>query len=436
MILRVLFTGTALLLLTVAAAVGAAASTERLNAPLSSRGALNGISISGLENVRAYTAATRPGGRSYAVDSGWLYAGAGAAWQSIAVPPDVIVNAVAVDRLNPDTVYIGAANSLTVFVSRDAGQDWLEIPLDSDAIGGVTALAFDASNRLLYVGTDNDGLHRLRDVGVTLIASGHLLLDEAVEEVVSDSTGAGMAFVRTQWNLYRAEGFGLRWVAVDGLPSPPMALAIADGAPPTVYVGTAGAGVLMSQDGVAWRSRNQGLRDTPDARLVISDLVVDPAQPEVIYAGTSLLLGSGAFQLSPIGVAMTTDGGIHWTALAEAPDAPVAELLPVTGRTGTVYALTTVSRTPLALGAEPAREALNAPLLERGARETLNAPLLERGAREAASLASGLSATGLLAWVLAGLASAALIIIVVIDIARGRRRAADVVFKLGTARLG
>ncbi len=414
MILRFLLTGTTLLLLSLAASVGAAASAGQ-----------DWIPLTELENVRAYAAAARADGRSYAVDGGRLYAGVGGVWESVAAPSGVIVNAVAVDRSSADTVYIGAANRLSVYVSRNAGQSWVEIPMDSEAIGGVTALAFDAANRLLYVGTDADGVFRLRDVGAAgrgdLIASGHLLLDEPVQEIATDSTGAGMAFVRTQEKLYRAEAFGLRWLTVDSLPGPPTAIAVADTSPPTVYAGTADAGIVVSRDGVVWRSLNHGLGHALNDRLAISDLVVDAAQPDVIYAATGGLSRLDDLHAPPGRVVISTDGGAHWETVAELEAAQVAELLPVTGRTGRVYALTTASRTPLPVGVESAMD------------------MPER----AEPLASGLGVATLLAWILAGHASAALIILVVGEIRRGSRRmrldaegsqrqAGDPAFGLGT----
>ena len=416
MILRILLTGTTLVLLTLAASVGAAASAEP-----------NWIPITGLENVRAYAAAPRVDGRSYAIDGGRLYAGVGGVWELIAAPPGVIANAVTVDRADPDTVYVGAANGLSIYVSRDAGQSWMEIPMDTEAIGGVTALAFDAANRLLYVGTDTDGVYRLRDVGAAgrgeLIASGHLLLEEPVQEIAADSTGAGLAFVRTQEKLYRAEAFGLRWVAVDGLPGRPTAVAVADTSPPKVYAGTAGAGVMMSRDGVAWRSISQGLGDALDDRLVISDLVVDAAQPEIVYAGT-VFSGLDELHLPPSRVTMSTDGGAHWETVAELDDSQVAELLPVPGRTGRVYALTTASRTPMAVGGEQSIDA-----------------------ESAKPWTFDLDITRLLAWILAGHASAVLLILAVGEFGKGsrrmqpgagavRRQAADFPIGIGTVQLG
>ena len=392
MILRFLLTGTTLLLLTLVASVGAAVSAEP-----------NWVPLTALENVRAYAAAHRVDARSYAVDGGRLYGGSGAVWELVAAPPGVVVNAVTVDRADPDTVFIGAANRLSVYISRNAGQSWTEVPMDTAAIGGVTALAIDAANRLLYVGTDSDGVFRLRDLGAGrrggLIASGHLLLEEPVQEIAADSTGAGLAFVRTLSKLYRAEAFGLRWVAVNSLPALPTAVDIADTSPPTVFVGTAGAGVVMSRDGVAWRSSGQAPQNNTGGRFAISDLVVDAAQPQVVYAG-SVRTDSGDLHPTSSRVAISTDGGAHWSTLAELDDLHAAELLPVTGNTGAVYVLTTASRRPLAVGGEP----------------PANLPeSVERSA-------SGLSGTQLLAWILAGNASAALAILVFGECKGGRRR--------------
>ena len=406
MIIRILLTGTTLLLLTLVASVGAAAGAEQ-----------DGISITGLDRVRAYAAAARVDGRSYAVDGGRLYFGVNGVWKPLAVPRGVIVNAVEVDRSDSDTVFIGAANRLSIFVSRDAGEGWMEVPLDLDTIGGVTALAFDASNRLLYAGTDADGVYRLRDIGAKvepgLIASGHLLLEEPVQEIAADSTGAGLAFVRTLEKLYRAEAYGLRWVAVNNLPGPPTAVAIADTSPPRVYAGTAGAGVLVSWDGASWRSVNHGLANLAGDQLVISDLAVDPAHPEVIYAATGVL-DAGELQGSSGKVAVSTNGGAQWERLAELEDAQAAELLPVTGRTGTVYVLTTASRTPLALGGESVLET----------------------AATAGPPASGVRKPGQLAWILAGHASAALIILAAGEFRGRSRRRVSAAYGLRTVQVG
>ena len=406
MILRILLTGTTLLLLTLVATVGAAGASGP-----------KGVAITGLENVRAYAAAAQVDGRSYAVDGGRLYSGLNGAWEPLPAPRGVIVNAVAVDRVDSDIVYIGAANRHSVYVSRNGGKGWKEFSLDSKAIGGVSAVAFDAFNRLLYVGTVSDGVYRLRDIGAGpgqgLVASGHLLLEEPVLEIAVDSTGAGLAFVRTTEKLYRAEAYGLRWLVVDDLPGPPTAVAVSDASPPRVYVGTAGGGVLVSGDGTAWRAINQGLNKVNDGNLVISDVAVDPGRPEVLYAATGLADGEGLKGFSGR-VAVSTDGGSQWEVLAALENAQVAELLPVTGRSGLVYALTTASRTPVAVGEAP--------------------PLMMQ--EEGGFPRNGLRGPGLLAWILAGHASAALIILGVSEFRAGYRRRAGTAYGLRTAEAG
>jgi hypothetical protein len=234
-----------------------------------------------------------------------------------------------------------------------------------------------------------------------MIESGHLLLDEPVLDIVADSTGAGLAFVRTAWHLYRADNFGLTWSSVDNLGSTPTALALADTQPATIYVGTTDRGLLKSTDGRTWATANAGLGLLPGSRLQVDALAIDPAQPSVIYAATSYLYGSTQLHQSPVGVAMTTDGAQNWALLQSNAQAVVTDLLPVTGQTGAVYALTNQSRTPLALG---------------------KATLMSANATTPTTVAasSNLFDTSMLAWIVAGLAALALLFAIANDL-RSRR---------------
>lgn len=347
-----------------------------------------------LSNVRAYTPASAAKSVSYAVDSGVLFAGGPQGWAEIKTPDNVIVGAVAVDRSQPQTLYVGAANEMTLYRSADAGSHWLRVPLTQDTVGGVTDIAVDSNQRLVYVGTDNAGLFRLRDVGSSMIVSGHLLLDEPVLEVAADSTGAGLAFVRTAAKLYRAENDGLSWTNVDNLGSIPTALAITDGAgqPVTVYVGTADRGLVKSNDGRTWTVANNGLGFVPGSRLHVDALAADPTQSNVLYIATSYLYGSTEVHQSPVGVSLSTTGAQNWMTLQSNDKTVVTELLPVSGETGAVYALTNQSRTPLALG-----------------RATLLATANPTSNALAATSTTGAFNTGFLAWIVAALAALALL---------------------------
>jgi len=352
-----------------------------------------------LANVRDFNSVANQAD-SYAVDGGVLFKGQPGAWTQISTPDKVIVSAVAADSMDPKVVYIGAANEMAIYRTIDNGRSWLHIPLADGYVGGVTDIAVDSAQRLVYVGSDTAGLFRLRDVGSSVILSGHLLLDAPVLQVVADNTGKGMAFARTQWNLYRAENFGLTWVAVSNLQSAPTALAIADTNPAKVYVGTTDRGLLVSNDGRDWTLANTGLNFVPGSRLKVSGLAIDVAQPDVMYVATSYLNGTSETHETPAGVAVTTDGAQAWSFINEASKLPVAELLPVAGLTGGVYALTSDSRTPLALG---------------------NAPIITEVAVASQPMAQpSVGFTSILAWVIAGLAAMALFAAVAMDL-RNRR---------------
>ncbi len=305
-----------------------------------------------LENVRDYAAAP-VNGIAYAVDGGLLYAGRPLDWNRVLTPEGVIVSAIALDSANPQAVYIGAANELAIYRSLDGGQSWLYVPLSDQAIGGVTDLVLDSETRLLYVGTNGAGLFRLRDVGSSVTAGGHYAVDDAILEVAADSTGAGMAFFRTENALYRSENGGLAWSTVDTLSSMPTTLQVANSKPPVVYVGTVDRGVLRSDNGVAWMSANDGLGMAPGVRLHVDALAVDPQQPGVLYVATSFLMGSTELHQTPAGVHMSTSASNEWAPIIRSSDVPAAGLLPVSGETGAVYSVSNRSRTPLALGVAP-----------------------------------------------------------------------------------
>ncbi|MCB0149486.1 MAG: hypothetical protein KDE01_17785, partial [Caldilineaceae bacterium] len=126
-----------------------------------------------LENVRFYAPASQSAGMNYAVDGGELFVGRPGEWRKVATPEGVIVSAVAVDSTRPSVVYFGAANELAVYRMDAKSGSLLRVPLSNDFVGGVTGLAIDKANRLLYAGTDTAGIFRLRDVGSSMIAGGH-----------------------------------------------------------------------------------------------------------------------------------------------------------------------------------------------------------------------------------------------------------------------
>jgi hypothetical protein len=384
--------------------VMAAILTVALFAAVVNAGNANSTLVSkpSLSNVRDYAAAVAD--TNYAIDGGVLFHGGPNGWTEMSTPDDIIVGAVAIDEANPQTIYVGAANALAIYRSTDGGHNWLRVPLSDEYVGGVTDIAVDSLQRLVYVGTDTAGLFRLRDVGSSVVVSAHLQLNEPVLEVAADSTGAGLAFARTESELYQGENYGLAWRPVDNLSSTPTALAIADTQPATIYVGTLDRGLVKSNDGLTWTTANEGLGFVPGSRLQVDALAVDPKQPNVLYVATSYLYGTTEVHQSPVGVAMSTDGATNWAVLHSDHNVAVAGLLPVSGQAGAVYAVTDVSRTPAPLG--------NAPVASAEVASTMTT----------ATTVPASFWTGMIAWIVAGLAAVALMVALMIDL-RNRRLA-------------
>ncbi len=80
--------------------------------------------------------------------------------------------------------------------------------------------------------------------------------------------------------------------------------------PGVFYAGTEGAGVLVSEDsGSTWVPRNEGLTMAAEGTVSgyhIRCLVINPANPEVMYAG-----------MAAFGVFKTGDSGVSWTTMNE-----------------------------------------------------------------------------------------------------------------------
>jgi hypothetical protein len=367
------------------------------------------LPVAQLENVRDYVSAVVPGGPDYAIDGGRLFVGHPGYWVEVPLPENVIAGAVDVrvlpaenGGLSHETIYIGAANELAIYRTEDRGDDWLRGQLTHNVVhkglvGGVTDLAVDPVQRLLYAGTDTAGLFRVRDGAETMNSTAQLLLDDPVLQVVTDRQGSGVTYVRTEWAVYRGLDFGLQWAMVDTLNSVPTALALAASQPVAIYLGTADRGVLQSVDGVTWTPLNIGLATTPAERLYVDALAADPLQPETVYVAVSREVSTEYVRYAPDRLAYTRDGGASWFAFAQPKlSGRVTDLMPVSGYGAATYLLTTTNRTPQALGDAPVAAV----------------PAAVSQPQPARSNSGGLT----LAWLVAGLAGVALGFALLVDL--------------------
>ena len=115
------------------------------------------------------------------------------------------------------------------------------------------------------------------------------------------------------------------------------------GTPGLVFVGTESRGLLMSHDGgSSWQPVDSTVLSGGNAApIAVTALAVDPEDDQIVYAATNIWLGTNTAHLSPVGVAVSVDGGRQWLEMSRAQvgDAPLQRLEPVAGRPLTVQTI-------------------------------------------------------------------------------------------------
>jgi hypothetical protein len=110
-------------------------------------------------------------------------------------------------------------------------------------------------------------------------------------------------FVGRRDGLWRSDDGGTSWVALSHSGSVPLAIAVSDSHPDTLYLGTAGTGVDKSVDGgYHWVAISKGLPEGKGGgRAEVPVLVVDASDSDTVYAS---FLGWGIYR--------SVDGGASW----------------------------------------------------------------------------------------------------------------------------
>jgi glucose/arabinose dehydrogenase/photosystem II stability/assembly factor-like uncharacterized protein len=235
----------------------------------------------------------------------------GVQWTSIA---SSAFDLVAVDPFNSRTLY--AARSLeNLQRSGDGGQTWGKIAVDTSPRHTVLSLAIDPGRpQKLYVGSYS-ALARTEDGGASWAYTGTQKARAIAVDPLNPSTvyagreGDGSDDYRG--GIFKSGDGGASWVGLGRGSIPPgpknyepnvYALVVDPRTTSTIYL-VAGAGVFKSTaGGNGWTAMNTGLPPQPIYAGV--SLVIDPLNPSVLYLGTS---GNGIFK--------TSDGGATWAAV-------------------------------------------------------------------------------------------------------------------------
>jgi HEAT repeat protein len=152
----------------------------------------------------------------------------------------------------------------------------------------------------------------------------------------NDSMPPQRLYGRQADGIWVSDDAGISWTQVGALPSRPLAIAAARGTPGLVFVGTESLGLLRSNDGGAsWqRVDSTVLAGGYAAPLAVTALAIDSEDEQIVYAATNIWLGTNTAHLTPLGVAVSVDGGRQWLQLSRAQlgDTPLQRLEPVAGR--------------------------------------------------------------------------------------------------------
>jgi len=242
----------------------------------------------------------------------------------LAGPVGLSVYALALDSADPDTIYAAGivvqVGGIGVFKSTDGGASWAPTPLAPSTF----SLAFAPSTPARLLAGTGDGIWRSSDGAASWVAASAGLTNVAIRALASAAGGRVYAGA-TSGKVFRGHGGGAGWhpVGVSVFDDPVASLAVDPTNSATVYAGSFGTrGIAKSSDGGAsWSPLNTGA-----APINGYALAIDPANPDIVYAG--------AFG----GVYRSTQGGHDWNSVSNGVPPFVVSLVIDPAAPSTLYA--------------------------------------------------------------------------------------------------
>jgi len=243
----------------------------------------------------------------------------GGTWIGLSTPPAFHLewNAVAVDPSNPQHVLAGNNWDPVILQSRDNGRTWQPVGQRLGPRLGWRVIAFAPSDPLtVYAGTSAffsagvfDG--QMPAAGVYVSRDGGTTWDRANDAVSATANVADLAIdphnaqvvyaAAANSGLLKSSNGGAGWTAVNlgpGVSAGALSVAVHPTEPGVVYAGLAHGGLYRSEDsGARWELSMAGMPAEPR----LTDIVFDPTNPQVLYAADSF---SGVYRSS--------DGGRTW----------------------------------------------------------------------------------------------------------------------------
>ncbi|MBA3530780.1 MAG: hypothetical protein H0T73_02510, partial [Ardenticatenales bacterium] len=336
----------------------------------------------GNQDVQALAATAGEPGTLYAGTWGggvWRREANAGQWQasSDGLPlPFYVTGALAVSPAISTTLFVGDYYEQGIYRSTDSGISWSSVLTDR----AVRALAIHPITPTLVLAGDREkGVYRSTDSGDTWSQSNAGLGSTLVNAIVIAPQEPGTIYLGAAEIVHRSDNGGASWAVSGVLSSSIQTLAVHPITPTLVYAGTRSDGIFRSADGGAsWQSASSGLpagswvtsfASTPDGTLYagawggqvyrssdqgntweglgtignVYAVLVDPANPTMLYAGTS---NNGVFQGGTVPFPTPTPTPAAPTLTATITRTPTNTRTPTMTRTPTNTPTATRTHTP------------------------------------------------------------------------------------------
>ncbi len=194
---------------------------------------------------------------------------------------DIGISSFTLDPLTPSTLYVVAPGVSALYKSTDGGESWNSV----DPGSFPNLLAIDPTNpSTLYAMRFRTGLSKSTDGGASWTATGFnkdvaaLAIDPRNSQILYASTSVP---ARSPAGIFKSTDGGRNWNQLNTTMLFAPSLVLNPANPSVIYAGTFLGGVFKSTDaGANWSESNSGLRV-----LGIQTLVGDPTDPAIVYAG-------------------------------------------------------------------------------------------------------------------------------------------------------
>lgn len=246
---------------------------------------------------------------------------------------DNIGQSIAVDRADPDVIYLGGRDNISgfhprLFKTTDGGLNWNELTVGTGAGAYMHSVAVHPANsNIVYAGKYTDGIWRSTNAGSTWTKVSTMNSNYSMATSAADPS---LIFTSGTDTIARSTDAGLTWTrfaAGTGLgPGCYYDLVVSQANTSRVYTGSQYCVFYRSTDtGASWNMAVAGLRGCN-----ILALGVAPSAPRTMYS-----------EFPRVGIFKTTDAGTSWQLYSTFPSQCGAMCGFVVNRTdpNTVYTL-------------------------------------------------------------------------------------------------